>query len=257
MNEVFLIVTDCDVILRSSNDSLRQLSEFVATHRSMVELVYATKLHFQDFREKISPRPVPPPAAVIAGRGSEVCSYPEGQLDHGWINRISSHWCINTVYHILAGESDAPLKPEDAQFPFMGSCQIEDLPEERIDEIEHKLASAGIDAYCVRGPDSWLHVLPRGVDLGAAAAFVARQLGVPQQRVIVAGDSVFDARLFDHGFFGIVLSDEARVAADSEIDSLLDDEQVYIAQRQHAEGLCEGLQYWFDRLADPSTVQES
>lgn len=256
MNDQFLVVTDCDVILRSSDPALCQFSEFVAAHRSMVELVYATQFHFKDFRQRLSERPVPPPTAVIAGMGSEVCSYPEGQLDQGWINRIALRWCTNTVHHLLSAESNTPLKADDSLFPFMASCQIDDLSEDRVDEIEHKLANAGIDARCVCGQEGQLHVLPRGVDLGSAAAFVARQLGVPQHRVIVAGDSVFDARLFDHGFFGIVLSDEARVTADSEIDSLLDDEQVYVAQRQHAEGLCEGLQYWFDHLPDASAVKE-
>ncbi len=248
MQDTFLLVVDCDVILRSDDGSLRRFSQFVASQASRIELVYATKLHFQDFRRQIAARPVPPPIAVIAAMGTEVCSYPDGQLDQGWIIRISARWCATTAHHVLTHDVPGLTRLDETPLPFLVSCRLEEGSETTADDVEALLANAGVDARCVQTAGGLLHVMPRGVDVGLASAFVARQLGVPQQRVIVAGDSVFDARLFDHGFYGIVLTDDARVTADANLDSLLADEQVYIAQQRQAAGLREGLRYWLERL---------
>lgn len=248
MQDTFLLVVDSDVILRSDDGSLRRFSQMVASQPSRIELVYATKLHFQEFRAQLAERPVPPPIAAIAAMGTEVCSYPDGQLDQGWMIRISARWCATTVHHVLTHDVAGLTRLDETPFPFFVSCRLDEGSETTVDEVEAVLAHAGVDARCVQPADGVLHVMPRGVDVGLASAFVARQLGVPQHRVIVAGDSVFDARLFDHGFYGIVLSDDARVTADANLDSLLADEQVYIAQKRQAEGLCEGLRYWLERL---------
>jgi hydroxymethylpyrimidine pyrophosphatase-like HAD family hydrolase len=90
-----------------------------------------------------------------------------------------------------------------------------------------------------------LDVLPRGVDKGAAAAFLANEWNYPAARVIVSGDSGNDLAMFQAGFHGIVVGN-----AHSELKQL-DSADVFHADSSYAAGVLQGLQHW---MTDNSAV---
>ena len=86
----------------------------------------------------------------------------------------------------------------------------------------------------------YLDVLPKGVNKGSAAAFLASHWSLPRERVLVSGDTGNDLAMFAQGFRGIVVANAHAVL------KRLDAPTVYHARRGHAAGVLEGLRHWLE-----------
>lgn len=113
------------------------------------------------------------------------------------------------------------------------------------------IEATGLPAQYVSSGESDFDVLPPGAGKGRATAFLARQLGVPLERTIVAGDSLNDLTMFQVTRHGIVVGN-----ARQELRRALGDVPgVYEATATHAGGVIEGLTHWGVPLPRPSPTE--
>ncbi len=242
-----LLISDLDDTLLGDPDALGRFSAFYSTERHRLAVVYASGRFFESVREDIQTTLLPEPLAVIGGVGSEIRSFPEGELDQNWIDAISDKWSAEQVRRILSDEADLELQPEKVQSDFKVSCFLRDATQERLDRLQARLFDAGIHASVIYSSDRDLDFLPEGVNKGTAAAFIARELGFDRGHVVVAGNSGNDAKLFEHDFYGIVVSN-----AHAELKEYADQRRVYLSPHARADGVRDGLLYWIGKLTDES-----
>lgn len=72
-----------------------------------------------------------------------------------------------------------------------------------VEEVRRLLDDLPVDV--LHSADRYLDVLPAGVSKGSTLRRLVEQLGLPDQQVMVAGDTLNDLSLFQHGFPGVVV----------------------------------------------------
>lgn len=247
MTDQLLLISDVDDTLLGKAAALRRFADFHARSQPTFAIVYASGRFYASQRKDILNEPMPEPAAVIGGVGTEIRSFPDGDLNKAWVDRISGDWSAKKVRKVLSEVDDLELQPEDCQSDFKVSFYYRDASEEQLNGLRRRLEDAGLRIEIIYSSKRDLDILPRGVNKGAAARFVAQELGYPRERVIVAGNSGNDATLFQQGFHGIIVSN-----ADEELKRFAERRENYLSSSSHADGVREGLLYWMERIGQTS-----
>lgn len=241
-----LLISDLDDTLLGQDDALRRFHEFFQRVQEHVSLIYASGRFFASVMEDVRNTVLPPPIAVIGGVGSEIRRYPNGELNKDWMQLISRGWCAQVVRDLLADEDSLELQPQRFQSDFKVSYFLRQATTGQLHRLKRRLELAGIPASLIYSSGRDLDILPAGVNKGAAAAFVASQLGFALDRVIVAGNSGNDATLFDHDFCGIVVSN----ALPELQHHVAGQPRVYNSLESHADGVLDGLRYWLGQCSE-------
>ncbi|XZE55616.1 HAD-IIB family hydrolase [Planctomycetaceae bacterium SH139] len=242
----FLLISDLDDTLLGDDLALARFAEFYAVRRDSLSLVYASGRFFETIQRDVQQTALPEPVAVIGGVGSEIRDYPAGQLNQTWVDRISAGWSAQQVRQLLADHPQLELQPESAQSDFKVSYYFDNAKPDQLDQLKQQLSEHDLDVSIVYSSARDLDFLPAQVDKGTAAAFIAQQLGYAQNRVIVAGNSGNDSRLFEHDFGGVIVAN-----AHEELKQLGDRPRAYLSTFERADGVRDGLQYWM-QLESPA-----
>lgn len=245
MPERLLLVSDLDDTLLGDDDALLRFSEFVATSEVEIVLAYASGRFCDTIWRDVETTALPEPVAVIGGVGSEIRSYPDGELNRRWIEQVAANWSAETVREALADEDRLELQEESSQSDYKVSYYLYDAPEEEREQLLRKLREAGVEASMIYSSRRDLDFLPLGADKGKAAAFLAGELGYGNGRVAVAGNSGNDAKLFEHGFRGIIVAN-----AHDDLKQLASQPRTYLSRYPLADGVREGLAYWIQQMAN-------
>jgi len=238
-----LLISDVDDTMLGDDAALERFSEFLPSLNGRLSIVYASGRFYESIKRDVDATLLPEPIAVIGGVGSEIRSFPDGELNQAWVDRISQNWSAKKVREILSEDDQLELQPEKYQSAFKVSYFFHDASKEQLDRLQATLGEAGIHASVIYSSHRDLDFLPEGVDKGCAAAFLAEELGFGREQVIVAGNSGNDSKLFEQGFYGIVVSN-----AHDELKRYADDERVYLSRKAIANGVEEGLQHWIPKL---------
>jgi sucrose-6F-phosphate phosphohydrolase len=238
-----ILISDLDDTLLGDDDALARFAEFVHDCPKTIGFVYASGRFCKSFEQDIANTPLPEPIAMIGGVGSEIRSYPGNLVNQHWIERISKNWSAQQVRAILKNEPGLELQPEENQSDFKVSYYFRDASGRQIDELKSRLNLAGIETSVIYSSNRDLDFLPGDVNKGTAASFLVEDLGLDRQRIVVAGNSGNDARMFEHGFYGIVV-DNAR----DDLKQFASDNRVHLSRFAYADGVRDGLQHWLRQL---------
>lgn len=234
-----LLISDLDDTFLGDRAALQRFSDFFHRLQGRLDIVYASGRFCDSIAADIRSTPLPEPLAVIGGVGSEIRDFPGGELNQEWIQRISPQWSAERVRATLADEAELQLQPESAQSDFKVSYFFPAASQGQLDRLQAKLFDVGVNASLIYSSQRDLDFLPAGVNKGTAAAFTARELGFDREQVIVAGNSGNDAKLFEHDFYGIIVSN-----AHEALKQYAESPRVYLSPRARADGVRDGLQHW-------------
>lgn len=241
----FLLISDLDDTLLGDDAALNRFAQYYDSLSPRLAIAYASGRAFESMRDDARTTALPEPAAIISGVGSEIRSYPDGEMDPAWVERISKNWSAEKVREVLADEQEMKLQPEIDQLPFKVSYFFRDATTERLVQLQEKLRDAGVEASYVYSSNRDLDFLPRGVDKGAAALFLSRQLGFDPDHVMVAGNSGNDSKLFEHQFHGIIVAN-----AHDELQQLASDPANYLSPYSFADGVRDGVEHWLRNMSN-------
>lgn len=239
MANKFLLISDLDDTLLGDDDALRRFSDYISSHAAQIDIAYASGRFFDSIRDDIESTSLPEPVAVIGGVGSEIRSYPAGELNEGWTAQFSGDWTAREIINILADEPELEAQPARFQSDFKVSYFFRNAGHAQLDRVKRKLAVAGIDVDIIYSSARDLDLLPVGVNKGTAAAYLAGSLGFDPSHVIVAGNSGNDISLFQHDFYGVVVAN-----AHDDLKSSAGGPRVFISASPYADGVQEGLGRW-------------
>lgn len=240
----YLLISDLDDTLLGDDAALQRFAAYYDSLSPRLAIVYASGRSFESMRDDVQATALPEPLDIISGVGSEIRRYPDGEMDAGWVEKISKNWSTETVREILADEPDLQLQPESEQLAFKVSYFLWDATTARLDQLREKLQRAGVETSYVYSSNRDLDFLPRGVDKGAAALFLSRELGFDPDHVMVAGNSGNDAKLFEHHFHGIIVAN-----SHDELKQLASDPANYLSPLPIADGVRDGVEHWLRQMS--------
>ena len=230
-----LLVSDIDNTLTGCRDGVERLRGFLARHRDFA-LVAATGRSISEARRLFRLWNLPRPAAWITSVGSEI--YLEAaagtQFDADYAAGIAPGWKPDAIAALLDGVPGLEPQADYEQRSFKLSYLTATPALAR--KVKRVLREAGLPAHVVHSHDRLLDVLPARAGKGAAMAHVARNLGVTPERVFASGDSGNDRDMLLACRNAVVVANFS-----DELQSIVDRPNVYVARRQNAGGVLEGV----------------
>lgn len=229
---LWLLVTDVDNTLLGDDDALKQFLQAYRLSNTFL-LALNSSRPCAHVRASLDELPVRlEPRAIIGAMGTEIEM--DGVPLDAWANQFA-HWDRERI-HAVMQELGFPAHAPGLQTRFKASYAVPRGQQQRvIDAIQ----ATGIPVQIIASGESDFDVLPPGAGKGRATLYLARQLGIPSERLIVGGDSANDVQMFQAARKGIVVGN-ARDA----LRSAVNPDYVCFATDTYARGLLEGLRYW-------------
>lgn len=196
-----VLATDLDgTFLGGSAADRRQLYEALSARRDAV-LIFVTGRDLDFIGELLRTPGMPRPdwiigdvgTTVVDGRDFRPLAVIDGDIARRW------NGAGDRVRRLLAGEPGLRLQP--TRFRHRVSYYYE--PALLRPETVAKVEAAGFD--CLLSADTFLDVLPRGIAKGPTLLRLVETLGLPADRVLVAGDTLNDLSLFQTRLKGVAV----------------------------------------------------
>ncbi|WP_342587583.1 HAD-IIB family hydrolase [Pararhizobium arenae] len=204
----------------------------------------------EDQRAFLKTTALPFPDVMIGGVGTMFWAVDDAGHSEAFSSFVGRGFDTAAIAAALAAIEGMEEQPAMYQHPHKSSWYLRDAAPDALAEIEALLQDAGHDVRIVYSSARDLDILPKGVDKGAALAWLCNRLDIALEDVVVAGDTGNDLGLFElPNVRGIVVGN-----ALPELKAIAAGTQRFYAARQSmADGVLEGLQHFglLKPLADP------
>jgi HAD superfamily hydrolase (TIGR01484 family) len=204
--------------------------------RDQVLLIYVTGRPIEIVKQFCMQGYLPHPHFILGDHGTHIVDgvhfAPVAHLQAAIIKQWNDG--NNKLKTLLQNEKGIRLQPLDPPYRVAYYYHPHLLQEQTL----QKITDAGFDA--VLSCDSYLDILPRGVNKGSTLLNLLKDLNVPHESVITCGDSLNDLSLFETGLKSIAVgnSEPKLIAA---IESL---ENVYQSRFPGLHGIIDGLNFY-------------
>lgn len=184
---------------------------------------------------------LPPPDIMIGGVGTMFWAIDDAGHSEAFSSFVGRAFDTDAIAAALAAIEGMEQQPAQYQHPHKSSWYLRDAGAAALADIEALLQDAGHDVRIVYSSARDLDILPRGVDKGAALAWLCKRLNIALEEVIVAGDTGNDLGLFElPDVRGIVVGN-----ALAELKAITaETSRFYAARHSMADGVLEGLQHF-------------
>ena len=207
-----ILATDLDgTFLGGSAKERAALYDWIGERREEIVLIYVTGRSLTTMRDVLEDLPLQPDhiisdvgTAVYAGVTRTPLPVLECWLDEGWPQHTPA-----AVRSILARHPH--LREQPVVEGRRVSCFYSDV--QLAGAARTELEAAGYDVLL--SAERYFDVLPRGVQKGPTLLRTLDALGLPQQRTLVAGDTLNDLSLFQTGLQGVIVANREPLLADA------------------------------------------
>ncbi len=241
---VRIFSTDLDgTILGDPASAWRFADAWSATPRNARPLlVYNTGRTVANTRALVASRQLPEPDFIIGSVGTEFHNAGSGRLD-SFVEQLRGGWDRERIEQIVEATPGVTRQPSTCSHAFKSSWYWVRARRDEIADLEVRIREAALQATIVYSCRYFLDVIPARAGKGCALEWLCRQLGIPTDRVLVAGDTANDTSMFTlPGVRGIVVQN-----ALPELLGAVIRPGIFVAQQPLADGVVEGLRH-FDVL---------
>lgn len=203
MSDRQLLITRIDDTLTGDSWALRCFADWYESNSDRVTLAYCSWRLLDAVEEFTEQNSLPAPDAVIGGSGTELHHYPSGEPVRGW-GRDVSHWDVGRIREHLTSVESLTVDSNVPQIPLRVRCVTPKLSAIDLHRIRCGLQNIDLHVRLVYDERKTLDVLPEGIGIGPAAAFLARCWEFDNDDVLVSAASATDVGLFRRRFRGIV-----------------------------------------------------
>lgn len=203
-------------------------------------LVFNSGRRASDTLSLIAARRLPTADFIIGGVGTELFDCREQRFESDFTAQFGEGWDLARVEAIMAATPGVERQPPEFLHPYKSSWYLHRADRSKIDELRARFMDAGLDVVVVYSSLRDLDVLPRNADKGNALAWLCRRIGVPFERVLVAGDTGNDSGMFLlPGVKGIVVEN-----AQPELFEAVVKLPAFVSRKVMADGVLEGLKHF-------------
>lgn len=231
-----ILATDLDGTFLGGSEAARAALYESLSRRDDALLVFVTGRDL-DFVQALIEQPgMARPHYVIGDVGTTVVDGRDFRPLEAVESEIARRWADAgaRVRALLADEPGLELQPT----PFRHRISYWYDPDRLRPEAVAKVEAAGFD--CLLSADTFFDVLPRGVAKGPTLLRLLEVLGLPGERVLVAGDTLNDLSLFQTGLKGVAVSN----AEPKLLEAVAGLERVYRSAGPGAAGIAEALRHF-------------
>lgn len=236
-----LLISDIDGTLIESNTSypgLDELKQYIEYNKNDLCFGVASGRSFslvQEILEKIDLDP----DIIISSVGAKIDYDLAGQSpDEDWLDYLNFKWDRQRISDKLATISWLELQDERGQdtFKISYNYRMEDFNE---NEIRQVLDKDFYQVTMINSHEKFLDILPVNASKGNAIRYLSQKWSFPLSQVIACGDSGNDLDMFRKPIRGIIVGNSS-----PELRYLKEDEFLYLAESNAAEGIVEGLKHF-------------
>lgn len=230
---MMLLATDLDgTFLGGSTEGRLKLYKIIKENLD-INLVFVTGRGIESVIPLLNDPMIPTPQFIIADVGATVCDgntlVPIDSIQH----EIESNW--PSVYEIQEAFSSIPGLVYQ-RVPQQRRCSYYYDQETKIDDVREIAEQLGCDV--ITSVSKYLDILPKGVNKGSTLKKLVDFLGFPEDRILVAGDTLNDLSLFNTGFSGVAVGESEPAL----LEATRTMKNVYHAQSEGAGGILECME---------------
>jgi len=237
-----LFSTDIDGTILGDPESanrFKSIWEQIPKHQRPL-LCYNSGRMVDDVSGLVQEGQLPDPEYIIGGVGTQVFDFTAAELFKDFNQVLSEGWDLEKVEGIAGGFPGIERQPAELLHAFKSSWYLYDAPPGAIAQLQQQLQGAGLDVEVIYSSQRDLDVLPKKANKGNALGWLCESLSISPEEVLVAGDSGNDTAMFQvDGVRGI-----APKNAHPDLRSALTDRRVYLASKEIADGVLEGLVHY-------------
>jgi len=194
----FVLATDLDgTFLGGSDEDRRRLYDWIERNRPSIGLVFVTGRDPRFIRQLCGETGVPWPELVVGDVGTTIARVRNGEIHPipELEEDIASRWNDSgeRVRAALDGVGGLTLQPTDFRYRVSYDMDPAAFDDRALTIVE----DLGLDH--LRSDNRYFDVLPRGVSKGPSLRRLVRHLGVAEDRVLAAGDTLNDLSMLQCG----------------------------------------------------------
>ncbi len=244
-----LLVCDIDNTLVGDAEGLQQLLHELEGTDHRVGFGIATGRRLESALQILREWKVPVPDLLITAVGSEI-HYGNGLIpDTGWRSHIDYRWRPDALREAMRGLPGVRLQPKTEQRDFKISYYVDPETMPSIREIRRHLRQLDLHVKLIYSHNAFLDLLPIRASKGLAIRYLAMKWNIPQEALLVAGDSGNDEEMLTGNTLGVVVGNYS-----PELERLRGRPRIYFAEAGYARGVLEGVHAYnfFDRIRIPN-----
>ncbi|WP_343704718.1 glucosylglycerol-phosphate synthase [Chitinophaga sp.] len=232
-----ILATDLDGTFLGGTDQHKEHLYNIIRENDSFRLIFVTGRGVESILPLLNDPVIPRPDYVICDVGATVLDGTTLQPIQPIQNNIESKWPGKQFIM--------------EQMQHINGLRLQNVPQQRRcsfffddENIKSKIADLERSLNCdiILSANKFLDVLPRAVNKGTTLQHLVELLQIPEQDVLVAGDTLNDLSLYGRGFKGVVVG-EAEHALTTATRELSD---VYISDTAGAGGILEALDHFTD-----------
>ena len=229
-----LLVCDIDDTLTGDRAGAAAFCEWRATHPDVV-LAMATGRRAKDALAILDSWRLPHPDVLIGAVGTEIRWLVNHHCNESLYRPVTRKpWDTDAVERALALVPGLTPQSRSECTPWKRSYKLTSAG--AAERARQALVTAEIAAEIIESHDTLLDILPAGVGKAQAARYVATRLGIPESRIVAAGDSGNDFDMLARSSRSVVVGNYHE-----DLAPLISASNVYRASAHHAAGVLEGL----------------
>ena len=244
-----LVVTDLDQTLIGDPAALRDFLDIMRRHRKKVSFAIATGRRIDSAMALMKKHGIPSPDIFISSLGTRIQYGQALTEDDTWLDHIDYDWSARRVRETMASLAGLIMQQRRHQTPFKLSYFYDESKAPSLHDINTLLRQQEITANVTLSFGQFLDVLPVRASKGQALRYIGQRFDIPLEQMLVAGGSGADEDMMRGNTLAVVVENRHH----EELSPLPDLEGIYFANRAHAGGIIEAMEYYdfFGRCRAP------
>ena len=234
------IFTDLDQSLVGNERALKRFAEVIKANRKCVSFGIATSRRIDSALALMKNHQIPTPDILISSLGTRIHYGQSLTEDDYWADHIDHDWSGQRIQRILDQLPGLQLQPKSEQTPFKVSYYYDQKMAPTVEEIVSLLRQKEITANVTLSFGRYLDIVPSRASKGQALRYVSQRLDIPLEHMLAIGGSGADEDMMRGNMLAAVVGNRHY----EELSQLVDQERIYFAKQEHAQGILEAMDYY-------------
>ena len=234
------IFTDLDQNLVGNPKALKHFVDVIKENHKCVNFGIVTGRRIDSALALMKKHCIPIPDILISSLGTRIHYGLSLTEDDYWADHVDHDWSGQRVRRTLGKLPGLKPQPKIEQTPFKVSYYYDPEIAPTIEEIVGQLRQKDITANVTLSFGQFLDITPSRASKGRSIRYVSQRLDIPLEHILVAGGSGADEDMMRGNTLAVVVGNRRH----EELSQLVDQERIYFAGQDHAQGVLEAMDYY-------------
>jgi sucrose-phosphate synthase len=234
------IFTDLDQSLLGDTKALKEFVDLVRANRNCATFGIATGRRLDSALGIMRKFNIPLPDVLLNSLGTEIYYAPQLTADSAWSVHVDYHWNPQGVRRVLDQLPGLIPQTKGEQSRFKVSYHYDPTIAPSLEEINALLRQEDLSVTVIHAFGQFLDIIPVRASKGLALRYFAHKWDIPLEHMLVAGGSGADEDMIRGNTLAVVVANRHH----EELSGLVDLDRVYFAERPHAAGILEAIEYY-------------